>query len=410
MNKKILPLVLTVILLCGSKNAQAEKPFVLPKGAIPVVYRNNHIYIPAKINGNASGNFIFDTGANDLSFDSTFYADSPLQDFESVGGRVGGVGTGGIRTVPFIIDTVDFMFGTYIHKTTNIHVSDRKSGFGDFFDGVIGHEYFSKNNYLMEINYAHEYLILHNDKSTIDLSDYTEVHMEKREAGRSSRFYIPISIQVNDSLEFQEPFMLDVGSGGGLLIATPIAEKYNLPALNTEKVRAVANAAGSAGQSTSVYFRAKSIEIGNYKLDQVELRYSEDRSGSLAMGQRGGLLGNRVLDHFDMVIDFATPALYLKPNRNFNAPFEDISIHRGFGYADRSQTMNGWIVRGFFEGSAAEKSGMLSGDKIIFVNGVSILEIPHEKQRDFWKNLDKVELVVLRNNEEMKFKFEFDLN
>jgi C-terminal processing protease CtpA/Prc len=66
------------------------------------------------------------------------------------------------------------------------------------------------------------------------------------------------------------------------------------------------------------------------------------------------------------------------------------------------------VVRGFFEGSPAEKSGMQSGDKIIFANGVCIQEIPHEKQRDFWRNLDKVELIVLRNGEEMKFEFEMN--
>jgi C-terminal processing protease CtpA/Prc len=111
---------------------------------------------------------------------------------------------------------------------------------------------------------------------------------------------------------------------------------------------------------------------------------------------------------FDVVIDFVTPALYLKPNRNFNTPFENIGMRRGFGYADRSQTLKGWVVRGFLEDSPAHKSGLQFGDKIIFVNGVSILEIPHEKQRDFWKSLDKVELVVLRNDEEMRFEFEMN--
>jgi C-terminal processing protease CtpA/Prc len=67
------------------------------------------------------------------------------------------------------------------------------------------------------------------------------------------------------------------------------------------------------------------------------------------------------------------------------------------------------VVRGFFEGTPAEKSGMQSGDKIIFVNGISVLDIPFDKQHNFWKNLDKAELVVLRNDEELKFEFEMNV-
>jgi hypothetical protein len=259
----------------------------------------------------------------------------------------------------------------------------------------------------MEINYADEYMVLHSDANTIDLSAYTKIDLERQAVSTSFRLYVPLTIQVNDTLSIQEKFVLDVGSGGSLYLATTLADKYDFHNQITEKVRAVANAGGSGGQTTSVSFRANFVEMGVYKLDDIELRYSEDRSGSMASAHvLGGLLGNRILDRFDLVIDFGDkPALYLKPNRNLNTPFEDLSLKRGFGYADRSQTLKGWVVRGFFEGSPAEKSGMQSGDKIIFVNGVCIQELPHEKQHDFWKNLSKIELVVLRNSERMTFEF-----
>jgi hypothetical protein len=115
-------------------------------------------------------------------------------------------------------------------------------------------------------------------------------------------------------------------------LATAVTDKHDFHNQTTEKVRAVANAAGASGQSTSVYFRANFVQIGGYKLDEIELRYSEDRSGAMAStAVASGLLGNRILDNFDIVIDFRDePALYLKPNRNFNVPFEDISMYRGF--------------------------------------------------------------------------------
>ena len=405
---------LTFSLFFSFKNTQAQT--VLPKGAIPIVVRppNHSIYKPAKINDSVEGHFLFDTGADRLSFDQTFYNTS-FRNFGSSGfnygeARVGGVGTGGIQTVPSILDTLDFKFGDHVYRTADISIRSMKAGHGDFYDGLLGHRYFSENNYVMEINYADEYMILHNDLSTVDLSGYTKINMEKQEVGINIKFYVPLIIQVNDTLTIQDTFLFDTGSGNAVYLSTTLTKKYNLHTLNMEKIRAVANHAGVSGRTTSVSFRANSVEIGGYKLNDVELAYSEDQSGSMASAHvAGGLLGSRILHHFDMVIDFGDSlALYLKPNRNFGIPFENISIYRGFGYADRSQTLKSWVVRGFFEGSPAEKSGMQSGDKIIFVNGTCVLEIPSEKQHDFWKNLTRVELVVLRNEEELKFEFELN--
>jgi len=414
MNKSFLLFLLPFALFCSFKNAQAETKKSLPKNAIPIAYRNTGIFIPAKINDSIAGNFLFDTGADRLSFDIIFYNDNIfLQSLNVRYGRVGGVGTGGSQSVPFITDSLDFNFGDHVYRTADIYVHNKKSGRGDIVDGMIGHRYFSERNYIIEISYADEYMIVHNDASTVDFSGYVKINKKKYElsnGARGTKFHVPVIIRVNDTLTIEDDFMFDTGSGSAILISTATAEKYNLSALTTSKVRAVANSAGVSGQTTSVYFTANSVEIGGHKLSNVDLTYSEDRSGSLASAHTaGGLLGNRILQNFDMVIDFGdSSALYLKPNRNFGTPFEDLSVYRGFGYADRSQTLKGWIVRGFFEGTPAEKSGMRSGDKIILVNGISVLEIPYEKQHDFWKNLDKVELVVLRNNEELKFEFELN--
>jgi hypothetical protein len=406
---KILNQILIAVLLCSSKNIQAEKPFVLPKGAIPIIYRHNAIYIPAKINDSISINFLkFDTGASGATnLDSTFFANMPFPNFRFGEVRVGGVGASGSQNLPTIMDTLSFQFGDHVYRANRVFISDRRRTSGDFNEGLIGHTPFSQNKYLMEFNYVDEYMILHNNSSTIDLSNYTKLDMIRE----NNRFYVVLTIQINDTLSATEYFLLDTGSGGSLNLSTPFTNRHNIPTLITNKMRAIVPFSGFGGQSTNVSFKSDFVEIGGYKLDHVMLRYSEDNSGSMAAAHvAAGLLGMRILEHFDMVIDFGDePALYLKPNRNFNTPYEDLFMNRGFGYADRSQTLKGWVVSGLFEGSPAEKSDLQFGDKIIFVNGVSVLDIPHDKQRDFWKSLDKVELVVLRNDEEMKFEFEMNV-
>ena len=410
MKKKYSFVFLTLILFCGFNNTQAQTKKPLPEGAIPIVYPNsNGFYIQAKINDSVEGNFLFDTGAGNLSFDQTFYNTSfrrfGFSGFRYGEVRVGGVGTGGAQIVPRILDTLDFKFGSYIFRTTNVYIANRKPAQGDFYDGLIGQQYFSENKFVMEVSYVDEYMILHNDINSVDLSGYTKTDMKKQNRVGGFHFFVPIKIRVNDTLIIEDDFLFDTGAGGAIHISTTTAEKYNLPTLNIDKNRSVLYPAGFSGRTTMVDFKANSVEIGGHKLDDVRLLYSEDQSGS--MTRPGGLLGNRILQNFDMIIDFGdAPALYLKPNRNFGVPFEDISAYRGFNYADRSQTLKGWVVRVLFDDSPAEKSGMQFGDKIISANGICVLEIPFEKQQDFWRNLDRVELVVLRDGEEMKFEFE----
>jgi hypothetical protein len=401
--KKHLLIVLITALFCGCQNRQieqTEEPFVLPEGAIPVVYRS-HIYIQAEINDSVEGNFAFDTGADDLYFDSIFYSNSQFSVSKLQNAFIGGIGNS-LQQILVSTDTFDVRFGNYHSQSVFTPIIQLKSVVGDFADGIIGQQSFSKKKYLMEINYVHEYLMLHNDTSTIDFSDYTKIKMEKQR----NRFFVPITIQINDTLSIQENFTLDIGKGSAISIQTATAEKYKLPTQVKNKVRYYTNSGGLGGASSSVHFRANSVEIGGYKLDSIVMNYSEDKRGSMANSQfSGGLLGNGILNNFDIVIDFGdSPALYLKPNRNFNRP--NVSARRSFAYTFRTQTLGGWIVSGFFENGSAEKSGLKLGDKIISVNGVDIRKIPFKEHHDFWKNLDKAELVVLRNSEEIKFEIE----
>ena len=68
------------------------------------LHKKIELYKPAKINDSVEGHFLFDTGADRLSFDQTFYNTS-FRNFGSSGfnygkAHIGGVGTGGTQTVP----------------------------------------------------------------------------------------------------------------------------------------------------------------------------------------------------------------------------------------------------------------------------------------------------------------------
>jgi len=400
--KKSLILFVPFLILFGCNNStstnesETKDTFVLPEGAVPIVYVR-HIYIPSVVDS-IEGNFVFDTGADGLYLDSIFHANSPFRKFNTVNAFIPGVGTGGHQRIIVITDTVNFGFKGFNNNPSFVAVLSLKPILGDFADGILGGKYFA--NQILEINYLHQYIRLHDDFSIIDTSEYTKINMKNVHG----RLFVPVTIQVNDEVTIQDYAKLDIGSRGSVSLTRQTAQKYNLSKIVTDKILSYRTHGGISGATSGYSFRANVVEIGSYRLDNVVMSYSEDRSGSLSQRNDIGLLGNTILERFDVIIDFINSDLYLKANSNFNKPFDFCRL--GFTYVDRSVTMNAWIVNGLFRSSNAEIAGLKSGDKIISVNGISIHEISFSEQPDFWRKTNTATLVVLRNGKERNVEFE----
>lgn len=185
-----------------------------------------------------------------------------------------------------------------------------------------------------------------------------------------------------------------------MLITSGIASKFNLSENIASRVLSY------TAHNYSYFFRAYSMEIRNWEFNNVIMGFiSETNFIAFSSTDHIGLLGNGILERFDVVIDFINYYLYLKPNPNFHNNFN--SSGRGFGYVDRSVTMNAWIVTGLIKGSNAEIAGLKIDDKIISVNSIDIHKIPFKEQAGFWEQLDNVTLIVLRNGEEKSIEFDF---
>ena len=405
MNKKFFSLIAIVILYSGCNNIKTNKTVVsqtetasltLLEDAVPIVYQG-HIYIPSYVDS-ISGNFVFDTGADGLYLDSTFFANNPFRKFKFVKKMLPGAGAGNPQKVIVITDTVSFKFENYSNNLSFIPVFLLKPILGDFADGLFGKKYFSEQ--ILEINYLHEYIRFHNSIDAVDISEYTKISMKKED----NRLLLPTTIQINDTVSIHDYLLLDIGAGGSISITSATANKYNLSATIAQKVPYYTKYGGVSGHSSSFNFRASFVEIGGYKLDEVVMDYSEDKSGAISSRNYAGLLGNNILERFYIIIDFVNNDLYLKPNSDYSNPFSFSKL--GFKYVDRNVTMNAWIVTGFYKDSNAELAGLKIDDKIISVNGIDIHQIPYKEQGKFWKETDKVVLIVLRKDEEKIIEFD----
>jgi hypothetical protein len=360
----------------------------IPYGIIPMDYRK-HIYIKGTVK-NVAGNFLFDTGADNLYFDSLFYNKSNLK-YDSIEvGKIPGVGKE-LQQVKVIMNAVQFDFSGLIYQTSIVPIVSLKTILGDFTDGIIGLNYFS--NKILEINYTQHYLKIHERIDSLTLCQFSKIQGQRFK----DRLYVPVTLSINDTVSIMDKFLIDLGCGSTIVITSPVALKHNLNKVITNKARNYNKYRGVGGGSKSYAFIAKSIEIGGYKLDHFEADYSTDKSGSLASPFHAGLIGNKILERFDVIIDFSANCLYIKPNITFSNTFESSKL--GFSFIDRSETLGALIVAGFYENQQAEKSGLLIDDKIIAIDNIPVKDMDYLKQQECINKTKKLILKVERGNE-----------
>lgn len=405
MNKKIVLFTLSMVMLsCAiasnpiTLNKQWSRDTInIPKDAIPFNYIRNHICIRSKID-TITGDIVFDSGADGLYLDSIFFKTNPFGQFKYIPAILPGIGSSGGQKVEVITDKLNYSSANFSKTFSSIPIFKLKPILGDYADGIIGVNAFSKS--ILEINYKDEYLRIHKDFKDIDTSKYERIRMIKKK----NRLHVPITIKIKPDLIIEDYLLLDIGSGGTVSIINDASVKYNFKDEITDKVKYFTKYGGVSGNATCYFFKSSSFEIGNYKFDSVLMDYSIDKSGALSKQNNSiGLLGNDILDRFDVIIDFINNDIYLKPNSDFNYPFQLSKL--GFNYVDRSETMNSWIVTGFFENSNAQKSGLQIDDKIISVNGKDIHNISYKEQEELWDKIDNLVLIVIRNNKEEKIEF-----
>lgn len=392
MKHRITAILLVVVLFFTSCIEKKESE--IPHGAFPIVYRG-HLYIKGEADS-IKGNYVFDTGASNLYYDSTYYSDNGFEYKNTFTAKLPGAGLTP-QTVVVVKDTVEFRFGENLYKTSIVPVLKLKPILGDIADGILGMEYF--NNSILEINYERKYMKIYSSIDSIDLKGWTKIELTRKD----KRLFIPLQVIINDTINITGEYQLDFGSGGSVSLTSLVAKKYKLKNNIHDKVPYFTKYGGVGGESSNYNFIASQLKIGNYNFDNVVMEFSTDTAGALASDKHLGLLGNEIYERFDICIDFMNSDLYLKPNKKYNNLFKPSRL--GFSYVDRSQTLNSWIVRGLYLSSNAEQAGLRIDDKIFAVNGIDVKDIGYEQQDLFFENIDKVTLKVERNNEFMEINF-----
>jgi hypothetical protein len=399
--KNIIALIISLSLFSCSgsnegenKQEPEEKVIQIPENAVSFSFQDE-ILIRMRINDSINGNFIFDTGSDQLYLDSLFVENNniPIQKTRKKKIRGVGLNTPMVHVSDGIKLEIDSMSKIFNH----VPIVNLRGLSGVDVAGVFGTDFFE--NSVLRINFDSSYFQIIKSSEFVVPNGYDTLKLFLVE----NKTIIKCEALIIDSLNVEGWAILDLGSAYSLTFTSVIANEFDFSSKIQNKYVQINK--GYGGESHSYFFRAKKLKIGKYTLNSPVMNYSTDKKGALSMWGILGLLGTKVMKRFDLVFDFPNKILYLKPNSLFEEHFSSNST--GFtGKLNQSDSLAVFIIENVLENSAAQHAGIKTGDTITHLNGLKISSYSKSERKGlFQQDTIELELKIKRNTELIEIKY-----
>jgi predicted aspartyl protease len=333
---------------------------------VPFRFVNNHIYVDAKLNGQAYS-LLVDTGAANLVTPTTAKA---LGLAVAGDARVDGVGEGSADAAFARVGSVGVGDVTLRNQLfTVVPLEAFADVEGVPFHGIIGYELFKR--FVVRIDY---------DARTMTLTD------PRRWAQDMHATAVPIVFngsvpEADGAIDgITGTFDIDTGSRVSVGLNSPFVQRHALRGQFRPSVEAVTGW-GLGGATRGTVARAKRLSIGPLNVDNVVIDMSLHKVGALSHAAPAGTIGSGLLKRFTVTFDYGGEHIYFEPNAR--TAFGDAYDRSGLWI---NASPSGFRVDGVVAGSPAAQAGIGVGDVIVNVEGKAAVSLGLPEVRDLLRD------------------------
>lgn len=390
-----------------AQNYSPARPlgFVLPdyyeKATIPFQIHNNLIIIDVLLNRSLPLKFVLDTGVR-----TTVLTEKTLSDLLNLeyARKITIPGVGGEKLVDaYVVNNVALNIGEIQGEGHALLVLEKdllqlKNYLGVNVHGILGYELFSR--FVVDIDYDRKEINFFRPADFKKKSGFTEFDITIED----TKPYL----EVNFSIRKEEgsgrgKFMIDTGASHSLLLDTRSNEYIECPEPNVETTLG----RGLGGSIHGRVARIDRLEMDKFGFTGIISTFPDKESYEVAyeINDRNGTFGGGMMSRFKTVYSYANGKLYLKKGKQFKKPFE-------FNLSGVIVKATGVYLRQFEiddirPNSEAAKAGLLKGDTIIYINGISTdkLTLDEVIGRLNAKENKRIRIHVMRLGERKVFDF-----
>lgn len=301
--KRFLICFLSIISLSFSANSQEE--------VISLKTVRGKAVVDVKIGDVVIPDILLDTG---FPFDGIMiynpdYSDS-LDLTHSIDVNIGGAGSGNASRA-LLIDSAEFYLGNMKMKNQRIIMlqSDLYKGFPS--NGIIGYSIFG--HYKTMLDYDNNLMTLFDPTVEINDSSWTVIPMYFKD---NTIPWVNTSVVIEEGQPVPLDVYIDFAASDAIVLLEKPTMKFLLP-------KETANVYIGRGLSGDVYGKTGVISkliIGPFELQNVKASIASAEVRS-RQENADAILGNESLRRFNLIFDYASGKLLLKPNRHFEESY-----------------------------------------------------------------------------------------
>lgn len=322
---------------------------------IPFLFAENILYLKVTVNPaeqfshqGSTRYWVLDSGASMSVIDADYAKE--LQLLQQ--GRIKGHGFGDLFTLSFTTLPA-YRVGSILFDPQTVYVVKNLTAqsYEPEIAGILGYDFLSR--FVVELDYS---------EKTVTLHDPEHYHRNHR-AGtmvEAPLKYRTFTIPVTLDHKYRGDWSLDLGAHTSS-IHFAFAEKNNL--LQRRGTETISQ--GISGISYEKIVQFNDLEAAGFHIDHPLVTIPLKRGkGATALGEIAGNLGNDILRHFNLVLDYANQQVIFAKGKNFGKhPLRDKSGIL-IGRSEFKQPMISFVA----SDSPAQRAGFLAGDIIVQID------------------------------------------
>lgn len=278
---------------------------------------------------------------------------------------------------------------------------DFKSITGTNIQGILGADFLMR--FTVEFDFKRSIIILH------EPSDWKATKRHKRIPAEfiRNRAYLKVPVGVNTPSTTTRKLLLDSGAGLSLLMHTfGDSTEVDLPIQTIPAL--IAN--GLGGSMSGNVGRTQNVEIAGKTLNGVITYFQPlDTTGLQFLNNREGIIGNRMLKRFNVVINYTGRQVWFRPEgKRWREKF--VYDRSGISIVAGGPNLRTYTIANIVPGSPADRVGIKVGDRLTAVNGkpVALFSIDGILSRFEGKVGRKIKLRYRRNGEYFIVRFRLE--